>query len=196
MVDVWPKRVAPPVPGDAAHARALFERAGLGFPSIPTELANRLREHSRWVYATRPLGVTPYDIRAYIHEAPRQPVRPYAVLAHAGYGANSYAIHYYLVVEGLRMFVRVGWGGWYMENDVAAAQVCEAFALADQVLAAAQAVAPGNLAPGEALTLAATTSYGSGLWPPGSRPSRGVFEGPRRSHLDAMRAAIRWFSER
>lgn len=93
------------------------------------------------------------------------------------------------------MFVRVGWGGSYMDDDIAAANVREAFALADQVLAAAQAVASG-IAPGEALTVAATTSYGSGVWPPGSRPSRGVFEGPRRSHLDAMRAAIRWFSER
>lgn len=193
MFDAWPLHVAPPVPGDAAHARALFEGAGLGFPAIPTDLANRLREHRPWVYATRPLGVSPYDIRAYVDEATRQRVQPYAVLAHAGHGVNSYAIHYYLVIEGLRMFVRVGWGGSYMDDDIAAANVREAFALADQVLAAAQAVAPGNLAPGEALTLAATTSYGSGWWPPGSRPSRAVFDGPRLSHLDAMRAAIRWF---
>lgn len=149
---------------DYHQARALLRRAGLPFPTIPVPLRHRLRRHERWVYATRPLGVWPYRISEYIEEAARRRVPDYALVAHAGYGTNSYAIHYYLVSGALRLFVQMGWGGSYMgPSDVR--RMRAAFASCHQIVSAAE-----RLDPSEPVTVMASSFYGATWARPGEPP--------------------------
>ena len=43
-------------------ARQLFREAGLAFPTIPEELAVQLKERHRWLFSTRPIDVSPYNL--------------------------------------------------------------------------------------------------------------------------------------
>ncbi len=53
---------------DIEKARQLFRDAGLAFPTIPEELAEQLKEHGRWLFSTRPLGLSPYNLQHYLEE--------------------------------------------------------------------------------------------------------------------------------
>lgn len=175
------------------HACALFAASGLTVPLVPWELRRRLREHARWRYATRPLGESPYDIREYLAEAARYRVLDYAVLAHAGHGVNSYALHYYLVHRRLRLFVQIGWGGSYMSDREK--DVCEAFALCDRIVAAANRVSRARVPEGEYVTVAASTFYGYGWARPGD-PFPSVRDIRRPAFREPLTEVLAWLEER
>lgn len=139
------------------EAKRLFLEAGLGFPAIPEGLAARLEQQGPWCFATRQLEVSAYDFDHYVRESYAASLADHAVLAHAGHGVNSYAIHYYLVHGPLRLFLQLGWGGVYMDPDARAASARECFARADELVRAAGR----RIAPGQRLTVAASDFYGS-----------------------------------
>jgi hypothetical protein len=116
---------------DIKKARQLFRDAGLAFPTIPREIAARLKEQGEWLFATRKIETSPYILQHFVSEVDETPVEDYAVLSHSGYGINSYAIQYYLVRGSLRMFLHLGWGGVYMDEKAAAANIRNCFSLAD-----------------------------------------------------------------
>jgi hypothetical protein len=149
----------PPPPTDLAKARRLFEEAGLFLPAIPQELAGRLQEKGKWLFSTREISVSPYDLQHYVVEAARVPVEDYAVLAHSGHGINSYAIQYYLVQGRLRLFLHLGWGGVYMDAKVESAKIRACFSWADDLVTALPSVV--RPAPGETLTIVGSDFYGS-----------------------------------
>ena len=94
---------------DIEKARELFRQAGLAFPTIPKQLAARLKERGEWLFSTREVKIWPYNLDDYVRESHDAP-GDYAVLCHSGHGVNSYAIQYYLVYGPLRMFVLgLGW---------------------------------------------------------------------------------------
>jgi hypothetical protein len=93
------------------------------------------------------------------------PKEDYAILAHSGYGSNSYAIQYYLVWRGLQLFLFLSWGGVYMEGDRKTVQIRDCFALADQIVAEIQR--PGKLHPGESLKIFISDTTMSYWWIPG-----------------------------
>lgn len=97
-------------------ARSLWRKTGLAFPTIPEELKRALNERGPWLYSTRSLPMSPYNLQYYLEEAELKRIKRYAVLAHSGHGVNSYAIQYYLLYKRLRLFLHLGWGGVYMEN--------------------------------------------------------------------------------
>jgi hypothetical protein len=51
---------------DIEKARQLFRDAGLAFPTIPGELAEQLKEHGQWLFSTRPLEMSPYNLQHYL----------------------------------------------------------------------------------------------------------------------------------
>jgi hypothetical protein len=93
-----------------AEGKALFRRNGLVFPEIPTPLRARLRRRSSWCYATRPVRNSPYNFPDWTGEALLTHPRPFALVAHAGHGMDSYALHYFLVWPPLQLFIQVAWG--------------------------------------------------------------------------------------
>lgn len=82
---------------DIEKARHLFQEAGLAFPTIPGALVAGLKEQGKWLFSTRELKMSPYNLQHYVHEVDGSHVEDYAVLCHSGHGTNSYAIQYYLV---------------------------------------------------------------------------------------------------
>jgi len=70
-------------------ARQLFREAGLAFPTIPEELAVQLKERHRWLFSTRPIDVSPYNLFHDVDEVEGTQVNDYAVVSHSGHGVNS-----------------------------------------------------------------------------------------------------------
>lgn len=128
---------------DLKKAKQLFTNEGLIFPSIPGELAGQLKEHYKWLFSTRELKMTPYNLQYFLQECDEGNNENYALLAHTGHGINSYAIQYYLVYESLRMFLFLPWGGVYTCDDTATFKVNECFFLVDQIIS--MAMMPGIL---------------------------------------------------
>lgn len=118
------------------QAQQKFLGAGLGFPYIPEDLAAQMEEIDPWVFASRKIRTSPYNLHSFILGSTEFTGR-YALLSHAGYGFNSYAIQYYLVDAHLRLFLFLGWGGCYMDNKRAAADICECFAIASKIIQSA-----------------------------------------------------------
>ncbi len=180
---------------DIEKAERLFRDAGLGFPSVPSELAAQLKERDRWLFSTRPLKMSPYNLQHYVHEAEQPDIENYAVLCHSGHGANSYAIQYYLVQGPLHMFLHLGWGGVHMDAKASAAEIRDCFSMADQVVAAAQEV--GRFQAGEHLTVVGSDFYGSYWLPPGESRRVQSAAGEHASDLkprDTLTEALAWLT--
>jgi len=151
---------------DINKARDLFSSAGLAFPTLPEELAMKLKERDEWVFSTRPIRMWPYELDRYVHQSQRRQIRDYALLSHSGHGINSYAIQYYLVHGPLRMFLHLGWGGVYMDQKEEAVKIRACLLKADEVVQAMVQSAAGFHA-GEHLTVVGSDFYGSYWIPPG-----------------------------
>lgn len=119
---------------DLDKARQLFKSSGLAFPEIPSELAAKLTQRGEWLFSTREIEVSPYDLDYYVDEPNNIGVDDYALLCHSGHGVNSYALQYYLVYGDLRMFLHLGWGGVYMDAQKTSADIAWCFGLADEIV--------------------------------------------------------------
>jgi hypothetical protein len=171
---------------DVEKARTLFEEAGLAFPDIPQELAERLKERDKWLFATREVSISPYNLEHYVCEAN---VKDYVIVAHSGHGVNSYALQYYVVYKILRMFLHLGWGGVYMDAKAAATQIHDCFSLANEIIPAAQAA--GAVLGGDRLTIVGSDFYGS-YWSLPGENRRDEVEGAEGPAL-VLAGALRWF---
>jgi len=125
---------------DIKKARQLFRKAGLPFPRMPNELAARLKQQDAWLFSTRDLAVSPYNLQHYVREVDETRVEDYAVLSHSGHGVNSYALQYYLVYGPLRMFLHLGWGGVYMDPEQDKVKIAYCFSLAAKIFNTAETV--------------------------------------------------------
>ena len=121
--------------------RALLSDSGLVMPPVPPVFARRFRKRDEWVFASRQVRTSPYDIEHYVRAARRPDHRDYVLLAHAGHGVNSYAIHYYLVHGPLRLFLQIGWGGAYMDAKATTRGVNQAFGFCHDLVSLLQAPA-------------------------------------------------------
>jgi hypothetical protein len=150
-----------------------------------------LRKRERWCYATREVERWPYEIDAYADEA-RTDVPDYALVAHAGHGVNSYAIHYFLVRGPLGLFVQAPWGGVYTAEDEAVATMREYFDLAKTLVrAAGDGLSPGRAS--DRLVVYVSDFYGS-WWTPGVALQPG--EPSRGQGRDVLRDALEWVRRR
>ncbi len=173
---------------DIEKARQLFQEAGLAFPAIPPVLEARLKEQDTWLFSTRKIEISPYDLQHYADEADGPRGEDYAVLAHTGHGINSHAVQYYLVHGPLRMFLHLGWGGVYMDADEGAATIRECFSLADKIVSAVTPLE--SLGAGGRLKIVGSDFYGSHWSAPGQfhREAGGSVPGP----ADVLAEALQW----
>jgi hypothetical protein len=144
---------------DIEKAKQLFQKAGLAFPTIPEELAARLKERDKWLFSTREITMSPYNLSHYVHEVNETNVDDYSLLCHSGHGVNSYALQCYLVYGALRLFLPLGWGGVYMNAKGRTAEINECFKLADEIFSLHQIL--GGLREGNILTIVGSSFYGS-----------------------------------
>ena len=144
---------------DIKKARKLFKESGLAFPKIPKELAQRLKQQREWLFSTRKINISPYNLDYYIHELDVPDVKDYAIVAHSGHGVNSYAIQYYLVYGDLRILLHLGWGGVYMDAKETTAKIFKCFSLADEIIAAHKTTE--SLKVDDRITIVGSDFYGS-----------------------------------
>lgn len=173
---------------DINKARELFINAGLAFPTLPEELAVKLKERDRWVFSTRPIRMWEYWLHRYVRQSQRRQICDYALLSHSGHGANSYAIQYYLVHGHLRMFLHLGWGGVYEDDEKDAGKIRACFLKADEVVRAMVQAAAG-FRTGEHLTVVGSDFYGSYWIPPGPGHRR-IEIGRDRPSVESPLAAL------
>jgi hypothetical protein len=132
----------------------MFREAELPFPPIPRELAGELRPLDQWLFASREIEASPLDLDLFLDEAIAGEAPDYVLLGQAGYGISNLAIHYFLVVGPLALFVQVRWGGAYTDNEAAVARMRGAFSGAEELIVAAEAArADGRLGPRERLVV-------------------------------------------
>ena len=111
-----------------SSGQSLFEAEHLQFPPVPLHLAALLQPVGSDVFSTRPLEETPYNLGHYLDEFEADPgLPPYAVVGFDGHGINSWAAHYYLVSDGLALFIQLPWGGAYLDPEPARAEIAELF---------------------------------------------------------------------
>jgi hypothetical protein len=104
-----------------------LERAGIIVPPIPSSLVGSMREINPWVFSTRALSMSPFLFDMCVNEVQNGQVADYALVAHAGHGANSYAISYSVVWSGCAILLQLSWGGVYSDHERETMQVNEAF---------------------------------------------------------------------
>ena len=144
------------------QAKSLFAKEELPFPLIPTELADRLQKLAPWVYSTRADIPNLYDLEWFVQEIEDHTPEDYVGLGHAGYGFNTYAIHYYLVQHPIAVFLQVGWGGAYTDNSAAAKRLEGYFAeITSMFEQASQAQEAGKLKTSAIIALVLSDFYGS-----------------------------------
>ncbi|MDI6754393.1 MAG: hypothetical protein QME78_08360 [Thermodesulfobacteriota bacterium] len=173
---------------DIERAKQLFRESGLAFPAIPEELAAQLKEQGKWLFATREIFAWPYNLHQYVREVDETHVDDYALLAHSGYGVNSYALQYYVVYGALRMFLFLGWGGVYMDAKADATKIRDCFSLADEIIPAVQTVA--RLQAGDLITIVASDFYGS-YWSAQGKSRRGE-DWYHRKPAEVLAEALQW----
>lgn len=119
-------------PAALANAQQLFAQQGLPFPALPQTLASALQEHSPTLFGTQALDASPYDMGHYVQAALVTPATPDSlVLGIDGHGTNSWALHYFVTLGPLALFIKLPWGGAYMEADQARDKIRRVFAWAD-----------------------------------------------------------------
>lgn len=173
---------------DIEKARHLFQEAGLAFPTIPDALAARLEEQDEWIFSTRAIEISPYNLQHFVDEVEGSHVDDYVVLSHSGHGFKSYAIQYYLVFGPLCLFLHLGWGGVYMDADAAVARIRECFSLADQIVPSAMTL--GRLGPGPRLTIVGSDFYGSHWSAPDRHEEREGSNGP----AEVLAEVLHWLA--
>lgn len=120
------------------EAQAVLRAAGLAAPPIPNQFARRFKRRGEWCYSSRSLKISPYALDWYVDEAAAGRAPRYVLLAHAGHGVNSWAIHYYLVLPYLQVLLQLAWGGAYMDNAETTASVNDGFRLAHDLVRAVE----------------------------------------------------------
>lgn len=115
-------------PTSPANAQSLFEIENLPLPPMPASLAGLLRQEGAAVFSTKPLQASPYELGHYLNEFESDSsLAPYALVGFAGYGINSWAVHCYIVHEGLALFIQLPWGGAYLDPEPARATIVDLF---------------------------------------------------------------------
>jgi hypothetical protein len=94
-----------------------FEHLGLGPAPVPAALESRLVGQGQTIFTTRHLPRSPYDFEWYAFGAGCGPQPDHVVIAHAGHGTNSYFLLYFLDFRGLQVYLRIAWGGAYLDHD-------------------------------------------------------------------------------
>lgn len=144
--------------GLPAELASVFMKWGVRLPPIPPELASRLKRLRPEAYSTRPLQVSPYDLLSFIEEACASPFpEDFVVVAQAGHGVNSHALHFYLALEKTVLLLQLPWGGAYMDVDACRGNIDRCFTAAEALLASRRS----RSSKPERLVLVGSGFYGS-----------------------------------
>lgn len=182
-----------------ARLEALLAEAGLTMPPMPDAAEARLKEREEWCFSTRAFAESPFNLQYYVRKAIAAASPDYVLVARVEHGANSVAMHYFLVQGPLQVFLQMAWGN-LASRDRLTALVNECFTLAHElVVAVPQALRAGRLPRNGRLTVVGS-DLAESFWEvaaPGERasqpgrPNRGKTKDVRRPR-QILEEAVRW----
>lgn len=109
------------------QSQELFADYNLPMPPVPPEFQSRLLMLFDWLFGTRDDTPSPYRLSWFVDDFLQHDEPEYVLFGHDGQGVNSYAMHYYLVRGPLALFMQIGWGGAYMDNEEARLEMATYF---------------------------------------------------------------------
>jgi hypothetical protein len=118
-------------------AKAQWTRAGLPFPHVPAALVDRFHRTGPTAFATDDDLPDPYQFDAHVARLTSPDAQPSALLAYAGHGLLSWAVHWYLKIGPLAVLVQSQWGdaaGEMKGEDALVGVMRRRFAAADALV--------------------------------------------------------------
>ena len=187
---------------DYARLEALLAEAGLSMPPMPDGADARLKERGEWCYSTRALKESPLNVQHYVRKAIAGASPDYVLVARVEHGADSCAMHYFLVQGPLQIFLQVGRGSPAAggRSTTSVTSVNECFALTHELVAAVpQALGAGRLPRAGRLTVVGSDRIES-FWEVAAAGERPVQVGratrgrpqDARSPRRILEEAVRW----
>ena len=104
-----------------------FDRLGLPIPPIPEALQNSRAWQTPSVVGSCLPPDDLYDLGSYLRHAADPGQDRYLLIGHTGHGTHSYALHYYLVLDTLAVFLQIGCGGAYRDTNTDKRRLGERF---------------------------------------------------------------------
>ena len=185
---------------DYARVEALLAESGVAMPPMPADAKTRLKEREEWCFSTRALKVSPSELQHFVRKAIAGVSPDYVLIAQAGHGVGSSALHYFLVQGPLQLFLQIGWGGGSAERERSAALLNECFTLAHRLVGAIPEALRRGWLPRQGRITVVGSSLGESFWevaaagerasqpggPPRSKTRGGI--GPR----EILEEAVLW----
>ena len=171
------------------NAKQIFQKEGFDLPTIPVVLAKRIKRREKWLFSSRAIPKSPNFSSFYVDEVSNNKVGDYALISYSRNGASWMAIHYFLVFGPLHMFLELGRGGMYTDDEgdaIQVAEIRECFLLADKIVSATMAMCKAN----DRLTIFCSDFHGS-YW---VAPGQDAQETERRCHRpkDVLGEVLQW----
>ena len=144
-----------------------FREAGLAAPPIPTRFEASLQALGPWWFATN--DVSPAAM--YLFETDfllkllTGHVDDFVAVSHAGHGANSYALSYFLVDGPLALFLQTAWDGVFTDEKKAESAWRLLVSRVERLIQAAQSATPGDAGGAEERLVVVNSDFrGGGSW--------------------------------
>jgi hypothetical protein len=169
-------------------------------PPMPADAKTRLKEREKWCFCTRALKVSPSELQHFVRKAIAGVSPDYVLIAQAGHGVSSSALHYFLVQGPLQLFLQIGWGGGSAEKERSTVLINDCFALAHRLVGAIPEALHRGWLPRQGRITVVGSSLGGGFWEvaaAGERASQpgGPPRGKTRSGIgprETLEEAVRW----
>ncbi len=177
----------------------LLGQAGLSLPPLPQSLERQLKERGDAYFSTRSFKAPPSDLTHFVRKAIEGALPDFVLIARAGDGLPAEALHYYLILAPLQLFLQLAWpresGG---ERQAAAMAHC--FELAHQLVQRVPvALQQGRLSTDGRLTVVGS-DFGEGFWEVSMsgeraiRPGKSAARRPRNQPRpqEVLAEAVQW----
>ena len=178
---------------------SLLAEAGLAVPPLPDGADARLKEREDACFSTRAFKESPINLQHYARKAIAGASPNYVLVARVGQGADSCAMHYFLVQGPLQVFLQLACGSQAGQRR-ATMVVNECFSLAHELVAAVpRALRAGHIPRAGRITVVGSdlvesfwevAAAGERASQPG-RPTRGKAQDTRNPRR-ILEEALRW----
>lgn len=142
-------------------ARAVFEAEGIPMPPLTSAEEAALQAVDDHLFATRAVETSPYTLDAYLNEVLRGDApASYVLLGFAGGGVASSAFHYFVVEEGMAIFVQIAWGGGYTDEEDALRLITRSYSWVERTKAKVREAREKGVMPADTRMVAVVTQFG------------------------------------
>jgi hypothetical protein len=144
-----------------------FREADLPAPPIPSRFESSLQALGPWWFATNdvsPAAMYLFETNFLLTLLTNQ-LDDFVAVSHAGHGANSYALSYFLVDGPLALFLQTAWGGVFTDPEKAESAWRLLVSHVERLIQAAQSATAVNAGGAEERLVVVNSDFrGGGSW--------------------------------